>query len=158
MYCHSCGSHQATDTNFCGVCGTRKRHSGVQAEANQEELIKSYFLYGFDYQTICMFLEKFHGITISLRTLKWRLAGHRLNKIGSDISDASLQVIIEREVNGPSSLKGYRNIWNKRRLTYGINIPRDKVIEILRNIDSVNSALRIARKLSTVIRFDKVCL
>ena len=158
MYCHSCGSHQATDTNFCGVCGTRKRHSDVQAETNQEELIKSYFLYGFDYQTICMFLEKFHGITISLRTLKWRLAGHRLNKIGSDISDASLQVIIEREVNGPSSLKGYRNIWNKRRLTYGINIPRDKVIEILRNIDSVNSALRIARKLSTVIRFDKVCL
>ena len=119
---------------------------------------KSYFLYGFDYQTICMFLETFHGITISLRTLKWRLAGHRLNKIGSDISDASLQVIIEREVNGPSSLKGYRNIWNKRRLTYGINIPRDKVIEILRNIDSVNSALRIARKLSTVIRFDEVCL
>ena len=158
MYCHSCGSHQATDTNFCGVCGTRKRHSDVQSETNQEELIKSYFLYGFDYQTICMFLEKFHGITISLRTLKRRLAGHRLNKIGSDISDASLQVIIEREVNGPSSLKGYRNIWNKRRLTYGINIPRDKVIEILRNIDSVNSALRIARKLSTVIRFDKVCL
>ena len=70
MYCHSCGSHQATDTNFCGVCGTRKRHSDVQSETNQEELIKSYFLYGFDYQTICMFLEKFDGITISLRTLK----------------------------------------------------------------------------------------
>ena len=95
-----------------------------------------------------MFLEKFHGITISLRTLKRRLAGHRLNKIGSDISDASLQVIIEREVNGPSSLKGYRNIWNKLRVTYGI---KDKVMETLRNIDPVNSALRKARKLSTVI-------
>ena len=110
MYCHSCGSHQATDINFCGVCGTRKRNSDVQSEANQEELIESYFLYGFDYQTICMFLETFHGITISLRTLKRQLAGHRLSKIGSDISDASLQVIIEREVNGPSSLKGYRKI------------------------------------------------
>ena len=158
MYCHSCGSHQATDTNFCGVCGTRKRHSDVQSETNQEELIKSYFLYGFDYQTICMFLEKFHGITISLRTLKWRLAGHRLNKIGSDISDASLQVIIEREVNGPSSLKGYRNIWNKLCVTYYIKVPRDKEMEILRNIDPVNSALRKARKLSTVIRFDEALL
>ena len=105
-----------------------------------------------------MFLKKLHDITISLRTLKRLLADHRLNKIGSDISDASLQVIIEREVNGPSSLKGYRNIWNKLRLTYGIKVPRDKVIEILRNIDLVNSVLRIARKLSTVIRFDKVCL
>ena len=137
MYCHLCGSHQATDTNFCRVWGTRKRHSDVQSETNQEELIKSYFLYGFDYQTICMFLEKFHGITISLRTLKRRLAGHRLNKIGSNILDASLKVIIKREVNGPSSLKGYRNIWNNLRVTYGIKVSRDKVMEILRNIDPV---------------------
>ena len=103
-----------------------------------------------------MFLEKFHGITISLRTLKRRLADHRLNKIGSDISDASSQVIIEREVSGPSSLKGYQNKWNKLRVTYGIKVSRDKVIEIY--IDPVNSALRKARKLSTVIRFDEVCL
>ena len=78
----------------------------------------------------------------------------RLNKIGSDISAASLQVIIEREVNGPSSLKGYRNIWNKLRVTYGIKVPRDKVMEILRNIDPVNSALKKARKLSSAIPFD----
>ena len=105
-----------------------------------------------------MFLEKFHGITVSLRTLKRRLAGHRLNKIGSDISDASFQVIIEREVNGPSSLKGYRNTWNKLRVTFDIKVPRDKVIEILHNIDPVNSALRKARKLSTVIRFVEALL
>ena len=158
MYCHSCGSHQATDTNFCGVCGTRKRHSDVQSETNQQELIKSYFLYGFDYQAIFVFLEKFHGIRISLPTLKRRLADHRLNKIGSDISDASLQVIIESEVNGPSSLKGYINIWNKLRLTYGIKVPREKVIEILGNIDPVNFALRKVRKPNTVIRLDEVCL
>ena len=151
MYCHSCGSHQATGTSFCGVCDTRKRHSDVQLETNQEELIKSYFLYGLDYQTICMFLEKFHGFTISLQTLKIRLADHRLNKIGSDISDASLQVIIERELSSPPSLKEYRNIWNKLRVIYGIKVPRDKVMEILQKIDPVNSALRKARTLSTVI-------
>ena len=139
---------EATDTNFCGVWGTRKRHSDVHSETSQEELKKSYFLYGFDYRTICMFLEKFHCITITLRTLKKRLSDHRLNKIGSDISDASLQVIIETEVNGPSSLKGYRNIWNKFRMAYGTKVPRDKAIEILRNIDPINSALRKAKKLS----------
>ena len=145
-------------SNFCSVCGTRKRHSDVHSETNEEELIKSYFLYGFDCQTICMFLEQFHGVTISLRTLKRRPADHRLNKIGSDISDASLYMIIEREVNGPSSLKEYRNIWNKFRVTYGIKVSRDRVMEILQNIDPVNSALRKARKLNTVLRFDEFCL
>ena len=109
-------------------------------------------------QAIFVFLEKFHGIRISLPTLKRRLADHRLNKMGSDISDASLQVIIESEVNGPSSLKGYINIWNKLRLTYGIKVPREKVIEILGNIDPVNFALGKVRKPSTVIRLDEVCL
>ena len=42
-----------------------------------------------------MFLEKFHGIPVSLQTLKRRLSDHRLNKIKSDISDASLQMITE---------------------------------------------------------------
>ena len=153
MYCHSCGSQQATGANFCGVCSTRKRHSDVHSETNQEEIIKSYFLYGLDYQTICMFLEKFHGIAISLRTLKRHLADHRLHKIESDISDASLQVIIESEVDGPSSLKGYRNIWKKLRMTYSIKVPRDKVMGILRNIDPVNFALRKSRELSTVLQF-----
>ena len=100
----------------------------------------------------------YHGITFSLRTLKRRLADHSLNKIGSDISDASLQVIIEREINGPSFLKGYRNIWNKLLVTYGIKVPRDKVMEILRNLDQVNSASRKARKLRTVLQFIVFCL
>ena len=96
-----------------------------------------------------MFLEKFHGITISLWMLKRWLADHRLNRIGRDISDASLQEIIEREVNDSSSLKGYQNISNKLWVTYGIKVSGDKVMEILRNIDPVNSALRKARKLGT---------
>ena len=48
-------------------------------------------------------------------------------------------------------------MWNKLRVTYGIKVPRDKVMEILRNIDPVNSALRKARKLSSAIPFDEVC-
>ena len=67
-------------------------------------------------------------------------------------------MIIESEVNDPSSLKGYLNIWNKLRVTYGIKVPREKVIEILRNIDPVNFELRKVRKLSTVVQLDEVCL
>ena len=75
-----------------------------------------------------MFLEKFHSITISLRTLKRGLTDYGLNKIGSDISDASLRLIIEREISCPSSLKGYQNIWNNLCATYDKKVSRDKVM------------------------------
>ena len=55
---------------------------------------------GFDYQTLCIFLEKFHGITIRLGTLNRGLVDYGLNKTGSDITDASLRVVIEMEVGG----------------------------------------------------------
>ena len=70
-----------------------------------------------------MFLKRFHGITISLRTLKRRLVDHRPNKIGSDISDASLLVITEEKS------VAIANIWNKFHVTYG-KVPRDKVMEV----------------------------
>lgn len=60
---------------------------------------------GFDYQTICLFIEKFRGITINLQTLKRRLADYGVNKTETELSDASLRVIIETKVSGPSSLK-----------------------------------------------------
>ena len=46
----------------------------------------------------CLFLEKFHGIEISLRTLKRLLAEYVLKKASIDISDETLCSIIEREV------------------------------------------------------------
>ena len=64
---------------------------------------------GFDYQTTCLFIEKFRGITINLQTLKRRLADYGVNKTEIELSDASLRVIIETKVSGPSSLKWHRN-------------------------------------------------
>ena len=46
------------------------------------------------------------------------------------------------KVKEPSSLEDVRNIWNKVRVTYGITVPRDKVMYLLRCIDPTNSAMR----------------
>ena len=67
----------------------------------------------------------FHGIEISLRTLKRSLAQYVLKKASTDIADEAFCSIIEQEVKGPSSLKGYRNIWNKLCVTYAIMVPRE---------------------------------
>ena len=94
----------------------------------------------------------------SLQTLKRRLADHRLNKIEINVSDASLQIIVEREVSGSASLERYRNMWNKLRVTYSIKVSRDKVMEILQNIDPVVYTLRKTRELRTVLQFVGFCL
>ena len=67
----------------------------------------------------------FHGIEISLRTLKRSLAQYALKKASTDIADEAFCLIIEQEVKVPLSLKVYRNIWNKLCVTYGIMVPRD---------------------------------
>ena len=70
MYCHSCGSHQATYTNFCGVCGTRKRHSDVQSETNQEELIRSYFCIDLIIRLYVCSLKSFTVLQLAYERLK----------------------------------------------------------------------------------------
>ena len=87
-------------------------------------------------------MENLHGTQINLRTLKRRLVQYVHKKASNDISDKTLSSIIVWEVKGPLSLKSYRNIWNKRRVTYDITGPRDRVIYLLRYIDPTNSAMR----------------
>ena len=62
--------------------------------------------------------------------------------------------LIERKVKAASlkraSLKGFRNIWNKLCVTYGITVPRDGVIYLLRCIDPTNSALRQTKTIGKV--------
>ena len=86
-------------------------------------------------------MENLHGTQINLRTIKRRLVQYVLKKASNDISDKTLCSIIVWEFKGPLSLKSYRNIWNKRRVTYGITVPRDRVIHLLRYIDPTNSAM-----------------
>ena len=148
---HSGGCQLIINANFCSGCGCRQRNYDLfESSDSEEDLIRKYFKYGYNYQTVCLFLEKFHGIEISLRTLKRRLAQYVLKKASNDISDETLPSIIEREVKGPSSLKGYRNIWNKLRMTYCITVPRDRVMYLLRCIDPNNTAMRQTKTIGKV--------
>ena len=57
---------------------------------------------------------------MSLRTLKRRLKVLGLNKSHTTAPAAVIKQIIEREIEGPSMLRGYRSMWNKLRTTYNI--------------------------------------
>ena len=84
---------------------------------------------------------------MSLRTLKMRLKVLELNKSHVTTSAAVIKQIIEREIEGPSTLRGYRSMLNKLRTTYNIIAPRDSVMEILREADPLRSNKRRSRNL-----------
>ena len=80
---------------MCG-CGCRQRNYDLfKSSDSEEDPIRKYFEYGYNYQTVCLFLEKFHGIKISLKTLKRLLTQYVLKKASTDISDETLFAIIE---------------------------------------------------------------
>ena len=97
--------------------------------------IEHYFKRGFRYETIVHFLAEYHGISMNVRTLKKRLRQYGLRRRNHVHSEHTVREIIRREIEGPSSLLGYRGMWNKLRTTYDVTVARDMVMQILRELD-----------------------
>ena len=106
---------------------------------DENDFIECCFKRDFRYVSILVQLDIHHKIKMSLRTLKRRLKVLGLNKSHATASAAVIKQIIEREIEGPSMLRGYRSMWNKLRTTYNIIAPRDSVMEILREADPFRS-------------------
>ena len=102
--------------------------------------IEHYFKGGFCYETIVHFLAEYHGISMNVRTLKRRLRHYGIRRRNHLHSEHTVREIIKREIEGPSSLLGYRGMWNKLRTTYHVTVPRDMVMKILRKLDPDASA------------------
>lgn len=119
-------------------------------------LIQNYFRKGFENAVIIDFLARYHGVEISISTLKRRLQDYGLRRRrrhqgdGGDSSQGNqdrLRHIISHEMSEAGELRGYRSIWHSLRLEHGINVPRALVAEIMRDIDPVGVQLRRRRKL-----------
>ena len=60
LNCESCRNTVSFSHNFCSFCGT--------ALNGEEMALKYYFRQGYEYDVIVLFLSKFHGIEMSVRT------------------------------------------------------------------------------------------
>eukprot|EP00794_Sanderia_malayensis_P013642 gene13642-15069_t len=157
MYCAQCGHNLGLHEDvFCCQCGSivhkgeheYQKFDGKFEFSTEKEAITYYFKRHFSNKTIVMFLQQYQGISISVRTLKRRLSEYGLSRNQhKNLADASIREIIEREIHGPSSLKGYRGMWNTLRCSYGIIIPRDRVMRLLKDVDPEGTSLCQARRL-----------
>ena len=114
LFCHTYGYQLTINTNPISSCGWRQRnYDSFESSDRKEDLIGKYFKNGYNYQKICLFLEKFHGIKVSLRTFEGRLAQYVLEKVRTDISDEMLYRYVQK-LSGKliSGIPGTKSVWH----------------------------------------------
>ena len=151
MFCRSCGEPINGGQRFCTTCGFNL-HSASHSfqplnEATCErDAITFYHEKGFSNDLILKFLSKYHHNNMSLRTLKRRLQTYSLSRF-SNIDERTLKSIIERELEGPAASLGYRGMWYHLRNIYGLKIPRDIILRLLKEIDPEATERRKSRNI-----------
>eukprot|EP00794_Sanderia_malayensis_P013090 gene13091-14432_t len=129
--------------------GDQSEEDGDQSEEdfNEEEVISYYFYPEYQYAEIIQFRERYHHFKVSCSTLLRRLKQFGLRRRFDRNSNTFHNTIItarqriEKMLNGPESLSGYRSIWHTLEME-GTRIPRSVVEAMLREIDREGTALR----------------
>ena len=117
------------------------------APVDERELIEYYFNCGYSYEVILEFLDRYHDISMSLRTLKRRPSAYGLKRKKHEVDVAQLWDLIKVEMAHAGAQSGYRSIWHALRHIHKIHPPRKMVADILKELDPEASLARKSRKL-----------
>lgn len=108
---------------------------------SKEEIIKSYFQQGYSYEEIRDVLIA-KGFPIPLRHLQRNIKaiGLKRKQIEEDLSEILSAVL--KELEGSGSCIGYKTLWLRLKLKYGLNVYRETVLELLHLLDPEGIELR----------------
>ena len=113
----------------------------------REELIGEYFNMGYCNKEIivCLFLS--HGIQLSIRHLKRILARMGLRRRSLNSNFDAIVDRIEEELKGSGSTVGYRAMWQRLRVDYGLSTSKEFVRKALKVIDPEGVERRLRHRL-----------
>ena len=78
--------------------------------ADERSPMRNYFHLGYENEVILQFLVDYHGIKMSLSTLKRRLRDYGLKRRGNNVDVDQLRDIIRNEISGSGQALGYSTI------------------------------------------------
>ena len=119
----------------------------ANVRAEQMELLSHYFHQGCEYEVILEFLNDYHDMSLSMRSLKRRLREYGLRRNANDVNEQRLRNIRSKLRCSGGSL-GYRAVWHSLRLEYKVCVPRRLVAEIIRELDPEGVQNRRRRRLT----------
>jgi len=112
---------------------------------DRDFFVRLYFDIGMLYKDIVFVLSEKHGITISQRHLKRRLAGLNLRR-RRYTNLANVVEFIKEEMNGSGQLHGYRIMFAKCK-DRGLQVRKEDVRLILQVMDPEGVQMRVSRRL-----------
>ena len=117
----------------------RLRDYGLKRRENEVHVdqLREHFHLGYENEVILQFLVDYHGIKMSVSTLKRRLRDYGLKRRENEVDVDQLRDIIRNEISGSGQALGCRAVWHSLRLMHRIHVPRHLVATILREIDPV---------------------
>ena len=145
MFCFRCGNNNQNARLFSRQCCCYFRCNEGKSVTTERTIITDYFYLGLRYSRIVQLLSKYHGIQMSKSILKRRLKEYNLKK-HDNVPVELLHCIIQREVIGPAAFSGYRKILRHLRSRYKLNIPRDNLMNILKEVDPEGTEIRRSPK------------
>ena len=119
----------------------------MKYSSDEKDVLTYYFYAGYTYEAITRFLSKYYDVSMSIRTLKRCFSKYGLKKKDRTLSNDVISQLIQREIQGPHIMRGYRGIWRLLKTSYNISITRDSVMKFLKEIDPVRSEMWRARTL-----------
>lgn len=97
----------------------------------EEEAIKAYFSLGLTHGSILTFLKEYHGVNLSIRTLRRRLHQFGLKRHNSiNCTEESLMKAVQSELASSCGTVGYRQIWHQLRVRHHLTVSRAKVSKV----------------------------
>ena len=113
---------------------------------DETELITRYFNQGFEYREICALLSRRHGVNMSERTLRRRLALLGLTRCNRQYNMDVVRNTLLSLRDGPESSRGYHAMWHHLQMK-GVHVPRTVVENLMREIDPKGVEVRRAHRL-----------
>lgn len=144
--CSHCGFLLKFSYKYCPQCGVEDGGNDGGQDYGERAVITTYFRKGHDYSRIVELLEKEHNVTMSIRTLKNRLSTYNLKRRNAVYDQEHVRQRVEEILNGPGCMGGYRSVWHTLKLE-GMQVPRDVVEQLVKELDPEGCAERKAKRL-----------
>lgn len=122
---------------------SRIRNDEWKEDENLKDELQQYVRGNLKREEILDFMKRDYGeYAWSLRTLDRRLNYFEIRRTDTNVSVEEVKEAVEKEIDGPGQLLGYRAMYNKIRQKYHLNVPRNLVHAVMFDVDPEGLASR----------------
>ncbi|CAL8372929.1 unnamed protein product [Arctogadus glacialis] len=136
-------------TRFCFSCGRSLECLNRADQTEGLDVLQQctlYFHEGHSYAAIVDMMSCLHDVQISLRSLKGKLNDAGLYRRRNFSSRDAVIRTIRLELRGPGQLFGYRTMWQVLKQKYKLQVRRDLVMTLLRELNPQGCERRTRRR------------